>query len=661
MPNVDNALPQSAHTPDPECAGVPNAGSSRTSARPDSSCLPPASRSRRHVRLARLLTRANLYPAVVLAIGLAAVLVFGLRYRFLLDDTFISLRYAKHLYEGQGIVYNPGGDRVEGYTNFLWMLLAAAHFPFTRFPEHFLLLYNRLFGVLIVAGVWWELRRRGAMGRRWLWLGVGLAAFHQTIHSWMSGGLETNAFTFLVLIAVGRFLREEFSPTEARRPWSLAAIIPALLMRPESYLIWGVLAATMLLRRTGLAVSAAHLSTPSTQSTPSTKSTRLPWKRPLLWIASTGLVIAVHVLWRRAYYGEWVPNTFIAKVPGAYFQHGIPYVQLYLNDHYLHWIVALICLAIPLTTFAPRWRSPHTGPAATLSVLLLGLLAYMAYVGGDHFEFRLLSPTVALFALQIPYAFEIAGAAWTRRLWERPRLPAWMPLLVLSLLGAAVLARQVHTALTHPYEPYFKKMGLETVHSFQYFSGIENGYSEGVWLRRFLRPGETIAFRSAGVTPYIADVKTIDMLGLNDRTIARVPVVKRGRLFHERWPPPMDYLEQQGVIFLETSRYVKDPAKLEPVVLEDNAMIVVRTFNGKWLCYYAPFQTDTIRPRLRERGAIVYPGPNEDREAVEKQNRANAPTFDALEKACQKEQSRRRRHEQRVLTLGLSDTPPPQK
>jgi hypothetical protein len=35
------------------------------------------------------------------------------------DDAFISLRYAKHFAEGHGLVYNPG-ERVEGYTNFLW-------------------------------------------------------------------------------------------------------------------------------------------------------------------------------------------------------------------------------------------------------------------------------------------------------------------------------------------------------------------------------------------------------------------------------------------------------------------------------------------------------------------------------------------------------------
>ncbi|MCA9582185.1 MAG: hypothetical protein KC416_10360, partial [Myxococcales bacterium] len=41
-----------------------------------------------------------------------------------MDDAFISFRYARHLAGGHGLVYNLG-ERVEGYTNFLWVVLAA--------------------------------------------------------------------------------------------------------------------------------------------------------------------------------------------------------------------------------------------------------------------------------------------------------------------------------------------------------------------------------------------------------------------------------------------------------------------------------------------------------------------------------------------------------
>src|SRR5205823_2531369 len=43
---------------------------------------------------------------------------------FVIDDAFISFRYAENLVRGYGLVFNPG-ERVEGYTNFLWVLIIA--------------------------------------------------------------------------------------------------------------------------------------------------------------------------------------------------------------------------------------------------------------------------------------------------------------------------------------------------------------------------------------------------------------------------------------------------------------------------------------------------------------------------------------------------------
>src|SRR5687768_6252470 len=40
------------------------------------------------------------------------------------DDAYISYRYAANLVAGHGLVFNPG-ERVEGYSNFLYVMLVA--------------------------------------------------------------------------------------------------------------------------------------------------------------------------------------------------------------------------------------------------------------------------------------------------------------------------------------------------------------------------------------------------------------------------------------------------------------------------------------------------------------------------------------------------------
>src|SRR5438034_7059979 len=68
---------------------------------------------------ARLLLAAGLLATLALLLAHAAV------YWFLTDDAFISFRYARNLRQGHGLVFDPGLDRVEGYTNFLWVVLLA--------------------------------------------------------------------------------------------------------------------------------------------------------------------------------------------------------------------------------------------------------------------------------------------------------------------------------------------------------------------------------------------------------------------------------------------------------------------------------------------------------------------------------------------------------
>ncbi|MCK4351170.1 MAG: hypothetical protein KAX13_09935, partial [Candidatus Krumholzibacteria bacterium] len=62
---------------------------------------------------------------LIFSLALVVLLIAGFRfYNYLPDDTFITLRYVKNVTRGEGFVFNSG-ERVEGYTNFLWLILLA--------------------------------------------------------------------------------------------------------------------------------------------------------------------------------------------------------------------------------------------------------------------------------------------------------------------------------------------------------------------------------------------------------------------------------------------------------------------------------------------------------------------------------------------------------
>src|SRR5262245_36974515 len=66
---------------------------------------------------------AILILSVIVLVPALFLLWFGLGVN--LDDALISYRYAQHLAAGQGLVWNVGDAPVEGYTNFLFVVLIA--------------------------------------------------------------------------------------------------------------------------------------------------------------------------------------------------------------------------------------------------------------------------------------------------------------------------------------------------------------------------------------------------------------------------------------------------------------------------------------------------------------------------------------------------------
>jgi len=77
----------------------------------------------------------------------AAVLVWhSLQYNFVTDDAFISFVYSRNLAEHGQLVFNLG-ERVEGYTNFLWTVLLAALLKLGVAPEISARVLGTAFGV----------------------------------------------------------------------------------------------------------------------------------------------------------------------------------------------------------------------------------------------------------------------------------------------------------------------------------------------------------------------------------------------------------------------------------------------------------------------------------------------------------------------------------
>lgn len=117
---------------------------------------------------------------------------------FLPDDSFITYRYAQNLAAGNGLTFNPGQQPVEGYSNFLWLVLLAGSARLGVELESASVLWGGLFGLATVAALWWLLRFRGRHG--WsLAIPVGLMAASGPFVLYAISGMETALFGFLLM------------------------------------------------------------------------------------------------------------------------------------------------------------------------------------------------------------------------------------------------------------------------------------------------------------------------------------------------------------------------------------------------------------------------------------------------------------------------------
>ena len=447
------------------------------------------------------------------------ILVFVAQVRlhfFLGDDAFISFRYAQHMAAGEGVVWNPG-ERVEGYTNFLWVLLMAAGIKLGVRPESFSTILGIASGaaVLLVVSI---LAARLSERRTLLVLAPAFfLALSRTFTAWTTGGLETMWFTLLITAALLAVIEER--RRVATLPIGSAVLLGlAALTRPEGILFTGIVAVWLALE----AVNDRHRLRPF-----------------LIWAAVPTSMIGTHLLWRYAYYGAWLPNTFAAKVPAAWWDQGLVYAADFTRAYGLP-------LFLPWVVWA-MWRRGVDRDRLLVVTCVVVYAAYVVAVGGDRFEFRFWVPV-------LPILYWLTTDALERLRFQRHATA----LVLVTLLGTTL-----HGTLQADGKQLPRGHGIAPVSAIKAYA--TRRIEEGRRLRELieagvLRPDLVLAVTGAGAVPYYTDWPTVDVHGLNDRYIAHLPVVTRGVIGHERYAPS-EYLERRRVVIFDAlNRLVHEKA-----------------------------------------------------------------------------------------------------
>ena len=378
------------------------------------------------------------------------------------DDAWISLRYADNLASGHGLVFNPG-ERVEGFTNLLWTLLGAGVLRLGLPPVLAVKMTGGLCALGLLVSARLALADAGLGERSRLVVGVVLATC-VVVPYWSLSGLETVPYAWAVLEGTRRFARA-VADGRSCSPGGAAALALATLLRPEGaayVVLLGIATAWAFLRRSparaglrDLAVSAG------------------------IYLVPVGAWQVVRVTW----YGEWLPNTFFAKVGGGAWvlARGLEYLRDGLVE------TPAVALLLGLAIAAPAARRPIVG---LCSLLVAFQLAYVVKIGGDFMgQSRFLVPIVPLLCV-----------AWGAAVHDRTRLLAVTAVAAMAL----GLLPYVTQGLGHEHDGHLRR------------------YERAAdWIAIHTPPDALIATPAIGVIGYVSRRPILDVFGLIDPEIAR--------------------------------------------------------------------------------------------------------------------------------------------
>lgn len=410
------------------------------------------------------------------------------------DDAYISYRYATNLYEHGELTFNLG-DRVEGYSNLLYTLLMVPGLGLVGANAIYVwsVVLNMAATVSAVLLIVWFVSRRASptLASAFAWT----VALCPVLWLWTSAGLET---PFVVLLQVLTWIAIEDDWSDQAFVW---VAILSVLIRADGFLI--------------PCLAAAYLWVAGRR------------RRALASIAATVVAFATLSIWRLAYYGQVLPNTYYAKVTGGLIERLTAAFHQFTQIAPDTGLVTAIILSIAapgLTYFAARKLGPAPRVSWFPAVFTIANLGYWFYIGGDVFDERFLA---------VLFLFGAAAAVLAAADLRQPAI---------GYVCAAILIGGQLSALGH-HQPRFK------------FNRAR--YDHRVELGRFLgahHPGAVLAIDAAGKIPHFSGLTTIDMLGLNDQTIAHEPPARDFLVGHSKFDP--DYIISRRPDLIAT--YVAD-------------------------------------------------------------------------------------------------------
>jgi hypothetical protein len=524
--------------------------------------------------------RASQSYLLLSVLGILLGIFVSWQMRWLGDDIFIALRYVKNFTEGHGLVYNTG-ERVEGYTDFLWLMLVSffswLHFDAPAVTEVLGIIFSS--GTLIIFAVIGH-RVKASPGLTFPFIVLALV-LNYDYNVWATSGLEVSFVSFLLSLAFYIFFFSRLSDSK-KFAGSGFFICLALLTRPDVMLILVfsnvlLFSGSILQKQTLISIFRKHLL----------------FNLPVL------LIYFPYFLWRYNYYGFIFPNTYYDKLGyETAFAQGFFYIWLYFKCHYSSFLVLLALVPVYLAAAKTGIRNTITAKAfapliTAFSIMLIYLVFFVAKVGGDFMFARFILPCVPFIYFLIFYSLHLL---------QVKKLNLVLALLLLLSASEFFMRRAcfIQADEAGKETPLFPHGIADERYCYLYFTDTKKDVQRGKELHELLGDinYKAIIFGGQARFAYYAGFSYCqEYFGLTDTLIAHSEIKERGRIGHEKHGS-MEYFEGKKINFSFLAGAMKEdkyrfgeidlpsgPVNFEIISYDNDLMSQIEKKLGKKISY----------------------------------------------------------------------------
>lgn len=440
-----------------------------------------------------------------------AQLIYTIDNHFLIDDSFIYLRYTRNISQGFGFVWNPGEQPTEGFTSILYLLILVV-FQKVNLPTIIVMPTISMLCSLFVLVMSWSLA--GLLNPNHdteNFIAIVLIGLSPTFMFWNVSGMDIAFFSLLVIISVLVYINY----MHKKYPAWLVGFIFALtsLARPEGIYLFIV----TLLFDTFI------------------NHKRLISRDTLVILLVFSVIYVPIFVWNWKYFGYPLPNTYYAKtgdMSTIKFQllGGIIYLSKSLAGLIVSLGIPLLLLLIEIRKV--RWMNITSSKEITyILILIITSWGGIVVSGGDHFAWgRFLMPT-------IPLATLLVIVVCLPSVLENNKIKNNL----LKIIAITTIA--ISVVYWQPWKfifPEFKKTSLPAPNknNLEYYPYWDSSFiSMGKTLRAHIPENASIAVVPIGAIGYYSNMEVIDMVGIVDRVIAHEPLDPN---YAKTWRPGHD-------------------------------------------------------------------------------------------------------------------------